>query len=152
LKLIRFILSHLVLLELYFVLSVCPLDKKYHEPPLTLRLWAAIFRIEPGPLQNVTTLNVSVLELWWDVFKICRYVSIKKVSKWVAVQVMMVRGLCCNWKQPTYDNFDQAVTKSILENVINIVFFCSTLSEFENFLLCERILINLTTCQNETSS
>jgi hypothetical protein len=30
--------------------------------------------------------------------------------------------------------------------------FCSTLSEFENFLLCERILINVTTCQNETSS
>jgi hypothetical protein len=30
--------------------------------------------------------------------------------------------------------------------------FCSTLSEFENFLLRERILINLTTCQNETSS
>jgi hypothetical protein len=31
------------------------------------------------------------------------------------------------------------------------IFFCSTLSEFENFLLCERILINVTTCQNETS-
>jgi hypothetical protein len=31
-------------------------------------------------------------------------------------------------------------------------FFCSTLSEFWNFLLCERILINVTTCQNETSS
>jgi hypothetical protein len=31
-------------------------------------------------------------------------------------------------------------------------FFCLTLSEFENFLLCERILINVTTCQNETSS
>jgi hypothetical protein len=31
-------------------------------------------------------------------------------------------------------------------------FFCSTLSEFENFLLCERILINVTTCQNEASS
>jgi hypothetical protein len=30
-----------------------------------------------------------------------------------------------------------------------ILFFCSTLSEFENFLLCERILINLTTCQND---
>jgi hypothetical protein len=29
--------------------------------------------------------------------------------------------------------------------------FCSTLSEFENFLLRERILINVTTCQNETS-
>jgi hypothetical protein len=32
------------------------------------------------------------------------------------------------------------------------IIFCSTLSEFENFLLCERILINVTTCQNETSS
>jgi hypothetical protein len=31
-------------------------------------------------------------------------------------------------------------------------YFSSTLSEFENFLLCERILINLTTCQNKTSS
>jgi hypothetical protein len=30
--------------------------------------------------------------------------------------------------------------------------FCSTLPEFENFLLRERILINVTTCQNETSS
>jgi hypothetical protein len=27
-----------------------------------------------------------------------------------------------------------------------------SLSEFGNFLLCERILINVTTCQNETSS
>jgi hypothetical protein len=35
---------------------------------------------------------------------------------------------------------------------VNKRFFCSTLSEFENFRLCERILINLTTCQNETSS
>jgi hypothetical protein len=26
------------------------------------------------------------------------------------------------------------------------------MSEFENFFLCERILINLTTCLNETSS
>jgi hypothetical protein len=25
-------------------------------------------------------------------------------------------------------------------------------SKFENFVLCERILINVTTCQNETSS
>jgi hypothetical protein len=32
------------------------------------------------------------------------------------------------------------------------IFFCSILSEFENFLLCERILINVTICQNETSS
>jgi hypothetical protein len=41
-------------------------------------------------------------------------------------------------------------TKS--EIIIINEFFCSTLSEFENFLLCERILINVTICQNETSS
>jgi hypothetical protein len=32
------------------------------------------------------------------------------------------------------------------------IYYCSTLSEFANFLLCERILINVTTCQNETSN
>jgi hypothetical protein len=37
-------------------------------------------------------------------------------------------------------------------NSSNKLHFCSTLSEFENLLLCERILINITTCQNETSS
>jgi hypothetical protein len=30
------------------------------------------------------------------------------------------------------------------------IFFSSALSEFENFFLCERILINVTTCQNQT--
>jgi hypothetical protein len=35
--------------------------------------------------------------------------------------------------------------------VILEIFFCSTLSEFQNFLVCERILINLTTCQNEAN-
>jgi hypothetical protein len=34
----------------------------------------------------------------------------------------------------------------------NLFIFSWTLSEFENFLLCERILINVTTCQNETSN
>jgi hypothetical protein len=45
------------------------------------------------------------------------------------------------------------LTTGILKpGTISNDFFCSTLSEFENFLLCERILINVTTCQNETSS
>jgi hypothetical protein len=43
------------------------------------------------------------------------------------------------------------VKMNLFQFVLNN-FFCSTLSEFENFLLCERILINVTTCQNETSS
>jgi hypothetical protein len=44
------------------------------------------------------------------------------------------------------------VNVNIFLSVFEKVVFCSTLSEFENFRLCERILINLTTCQNETSS
>jgi hypothetical protein len=35
-----------------------------------------------------------------------------------------------------------------LSNNSSQIFFFSTLSEFENFLLCERILINVTNCQN----
>jgi hypothetical protein len=41
----------------------------------------------------------------------------------------------------------------IVSNVSNNnMYFFVRHSEFENFLLCERILINVTTCQNETSS
>jgi hypothetical protein len=40
----------------------------------------------------------------------------------------------------------------IFKKLLEKGFFCSILSEFENFLLCERILINVTTCQNKTSS
>jgi hypothetical protein len=49
-----------------------------------------------------------------------------------------------------YSFFTQLST--ILKNVgcrLLYIFFCA---EFENFLLCERISINVTTCQNETSS
>jgi hypothetical protein len=41
------------------------------------------------------------------------------------------------------------MTKLQYQRKYNKNVFCSTLSEFENFLLCERILINVTTCQNE---
>jgi hypothetical protein len=40
----------------------------------------------------------------------------------------------------------------VLVSTLKKQIFYSTLSEFENFLLCERILINVTTCQNETSN
>jgi hypothetical protein len=39
-----------------------------------------------------------------------------------------------------------------LEMHLHKYVFCSTLLEFDNFLLCEQILINVTTCQNEMSS
>jgi hypothetical protein len=47
-------------------------------------------------------------------------------------------------------NNDSLRKVNVTEDIIS--FFCSTLPEFENYLLCERILINITTCQNETSS
>jgi hypothetical protein len=60
---------------------------------------------------------------------------------------------------PYYDDIDFLCfqshfrfTREVVEGSSSKSIFCSTLSEFENFLLCERILINLTTCQNETSS
>jgi hypothetical protein len=37
----------------------------------------------------------------------------------------------------------------IIFDLMTMFFFCSTLSEFENFLLCERILINVTTCKTK---
>jgi hypothetical protein len=49
-------------------------------------------------------------------------------------------------------NQSNHIKHSIIKENLEKQFFCSTLSEFENFLLCERILINVTTCQNETSS
>jgi hypothetical protein len=45
-----------------------------------------------------------------------------------------------------------SIEKSVTERKSTHVFFFVRHSEFENFLLCERILINVTTCQNETSS
>jgi hypothetical protein len=43
------------------------------------------------------------------------------------------------------------IIKKIIINAFTNFFFVRH-SEFENFFLCERILINVTTCQNETSS
>jgi hypothetical protein len=48
-------------------------------------------------------------------------------------------------------SYDNPFQSTIFFKYYNL-FFCSTLSEFENFFLSERILINLSTCQNETSS
>jgi hypothetical protein len=45
-----------------------------------------------------------------------------------------------------------SIEKSVTERKSTHVFFFVRHSEFENFLLCERILINVTTCQNEMSS
>ena len=41
-----------------------------------------------------------------------------------AVQVIMCRGLFAQWKQPIYFDFDTAITKDILFNVINELHAC----------------------------
>jgi hypothetical protein len=58
------------------------------------------------------------------------------------------------WANPPSKKKICTLLTSCIENFVSLDnnVFCSTLSEFENFLLCERILINVTTCQNETSS
>lgn len=36
-----------------------------------------------------------------------------------ACQAVMARGLICKWKQPVFYQFDQAMTKAILEDIIS---------------------------------
>ena len=41
-----------------------------------------------------------------------------------SAQVVMARGLCSNWKQPIFYNFDTNVTKDILSHIIQQLYRC----------------------------
>ena len=99
----------------------------------TLRRWAATFDVRPGHLKNVAKLmqqkakDLSVIErltaISFDEMFIKSQICLEKKYETVfgsnrTVQVMTARGLCSNWKQPVYYDFDQAVTKNILEEAI----------------------------------
>jgi hypothetical protein len=66
-------------------------------------------------------------------------------------QILSTRFIQPSWHHQD-DEQTQKRKKKWHKFLFKKFFFCSTLSEFGNFLLCERILINVTTCQNETSS
>ena len=105
---------------------------KFPFPDLrTLRRWAHTFDISPGLLKNVALLmekqakNLTVLErltvLSFDEMFVNKQICFLKTKEQVfgphkAVQVIMARGLCSNWKQPIFYNFDTPVTKELLHN------------------------------------
>jgi hypothetical protein len=85
------------------------------------------------------------------IFKISTkmYSVVFTVSKQENMALVLYVYLCYELKKKVISSLKKI---PIYEKITAEIFFCSTLSEFENFLLCERILINVITCQNETSS
>jgi len=111
----------------------CYLRTKLHYPLpslASLREWALKkFRIEEGFLTDVLTVmrekgkELSSLEklavLSFDEMIVSSEINFdakleKLVGPYGKVQVMMVRGLFSNWKQPIYYKFDQPMNKCIL--------------------------------------
>ncbi|XP_018049866.1 PREDICTED: uncharacterized protein LOC108688213 [Atta colombica] len=111
----------------------CYLRTKLHYPLpslASLREWALKkFRIEEGFLTDVLTVmrekgkELSSLEklavLSFDEMTVSSEINFdakleKLVGPYGKVQVMMVRGLFSNWKQPIYYKFDQPMNKCIL--------------------------------------
>lgn len=67
-------------------------------------LWMSSQSFVPFPLTKCRW----ILGLFW----------IKVILSSSKAQVLMVRGICKNWKQPIYFQFDQPMTKKILIDVI----------------------------------
>jgi hypothetical protein len=64
---------------------------------------------------------------------------------------MLIKQIIFSYTKIRLHYFNKQFNKNLKGKSVRLL-FCSTLSEFENFLLRERILINVTTCRNETSS
>jgi hypothetical protein len=99
----------------------------------TLRRWAATFQMHPGMQKRILMLmehkgkSLSALEkltvLSFDEMFIKNDICFDKNRQQVlgphrTVQVIMARGLCSNWKQPVFYDFDQPVTKDLLNVII----------------------------------
>lgn len=107
----------------------CPLPGQ-----TTLQRWAQRVSVNPGIINHVvpiikkaalTTLQ-KLCVLSFDEVKLREEVDYLKMTDTVILpkryaQVMMVRGLCDNWKQVIYYNFDTNMTKDILMSVINLL-------------------------------
>ncbi|XP_011051106.1 PREDICTED: uncharacterized protein LOC105144108 [Acromyrmex echinatior] len=121
--------------------AYCYLRTKLHYPLpslASLRRWALKkFRIEEGFLTDVLTVmrekgkELSSLEklavLSFDEMAVSSEINFdakfeKLVGPYGKVQVMMVRGLFSNWKQPIYYKFDQPMNKCILLESITLLY------------------------------
>lgn len=103
----------------------------------TLRRWASTFDLSPGILKNVTSLLQKKSSDLTDTDRICvlsfdevymsNKIDIEKKQERVVgphtkCQTVMARGLCSHWKEPVYYQFDQPMTKEILEDIISELF------------------------------
>ena len=97
----------------------------------TLRSWLKKIKIAPGILKNV--FNIIKLSEMTDLHKVCvisfdemkvkrSYVYDKindeTMKPYNYVQVVMLRGLFKNWKQPVFYDFDCKMTKDKLFQII----------------------------------
>lgn len=100
----------------------------------TLRKWVSNFNVDQGILKNVLTLMKKKSRDLNNMERLCIlsfdeiYVSNKmeidkkqeqKVGSHKACQTVMVRGLTSHWKQPIYYQYDQPMTRDILEKIIS---------------------------------
>lgn len=97
-------------------------------------MWASTFNLDQGILNNVISLmGKKALELseldklcviYFDEMYVSNRIDIDKKEKQKlgphkSCQVVMVRGLLANWKQPVYYKFDQPMNQEILLKIIS---------------------------------
>ena len=103
----------------------------------TLRKWVANFECLPGVLNDVLSIlkkqmyaetkdNYKLGVLLFDEMEIRQKFEYFKKTDSVfpahkKVQVALVRGLCCDWKQPVFFNFDSPMKEDLLEEIIQKV-------------------------------
>lgn len=109
------------------------LKKGYPFPAVsTIKSWVKKIKIQPGILKSVInviqlkdmTKHQKVCVLSFDEIKIRRVYSYDKgndetMQPYSYAQVVMIRGIFDNWKQPVYYNYDCRMTNDILFDIIS---------------------------------
>lgn len=111
------------------------LKKKYPLPAIsTLKAWTKKIKIKPGILKQVIKIIKSkdlsqsdkICVLSFDEMKLRYIYSYDKVNDEVLkpcnyVQVVMMRGLVNNWKQPVFFDYDCSISKDLLFEIIKFI-------------------------------
>lgn len=103
----------------------------------TLRNWSQNFSVKPGILQDVMeimrrkgenlSINDKLTVLTFDEMYIANKVDLERREQKIygphkSCQFVMARGIFGNWKQPIFYEFSQRMTKSILFNIVRMLF------------------------------
>lgn len=99
--------------------------------PRTLKRYAAAVHLQPGflePVLSVLSKNAEngigkYFTLSWDEMKVKQCYELDHSRKRVLrpvdqVLVMMAKGLCTNWQQVVYYNFDKLPTKELIATIL----------------------------------